>query len=331
MTQKKIYTFLWLFLFALSMQGQTSIDSNEHKNIISNLLTPSESYSKQRRNTVLTFWGTSYGAFSYGLYQSWYKNQNLQPFHFFNDKREWLQIDKAGHAFSGYFQMAYNFQLSKWAGISEKKSILYSSVISNLFLTTLEVFDGFGEGWGFSAYDMVSNISGSGTFISQQLIWGEQRVLIKESVRPVRYSNQSITVNGVTTSLEERANDLYGKGLLERALKDYNTQTYWLSVSPNAFGWNKWPSWLNISAGIGAQGMFGGLRNRWTTPNGVFDYFTQPRYRQFYLAPDINLSKIKIKSPFLKTLFNAANIIKTPTPALEYNRIEGFKVYLVFF
>jgi hypothetical protein len=325
--KKVIWSLIVYTLFLIPLLGQKTADTL----FCRDFFIPKNDYSPKRMNSLIGFWGITYGAFSYGLYQSWYKNQNLQPFHFFNDGKEWQQMDKAGHFFSGYFQMAYNYKLARWAGLDKKKSLIYSSAISTLFLTTLEFFDGFGEGWGFSGYDMASNLSGTGSFLIQETLWNEQRILVKESVFPVRYARQTITSNGITTSLEQRASKLYGQSLLQRALKDYNVQTYWLSVSPHSFGWSVWPKWLNLSFGYGAQGMFGGLENKWSTPSGIFDYTDQPRYRQFYLAPDINFSKINIRSPLLRTIFNAANIIKTPTPALEYNRIDGFVFHLIFF
>ena len=325
--KKVLISLVLVMTISLKTKAEQMIDTTNKVSFF----TPESEYSKKRMQSLIGFWSISYSGFSYGLYQSWYKNQSLQPFHLFNDSREWQQMDKAGHMFSGYFQMAYNYNMSKWTGLDSRKSLLYSSAISTFFLTTLEFFDGFGEGWGFSIPDMASNIIGTSSFYIQQTFWDEQRILIKESVAPRRYSENLITVNGVTTSLEERAKKLYGNGLLQRALKDYNVQTYWLSISPHAFGLERWPSWLNISIGYGAEGMFGGLNNIWQTSDGLFDFSQQKRYRQFYLAPDINLNKIKTGSPFLKSVFSAANIIKTPTPALEYNIKDGFVIHLIFF
>lgn len=326
---KKCFTLLFMVFYCHSFcQYGDYTDSLESGKSI---FVPSSEYSQKRMNTLAGFWATSYGVFSYGLYNSWYKGQDLRSFHFFNDGKEWLQMDKAGHVFSGYFQMSYNYKMSKWTGLGDKRSLAYSAGIASLFLTTIEIFDGFGEGWGFSLYDMTANLSGTGFFLIQQKLWSEQRILLKESVFPVRYETTPIISNGLVSSEEKRANQLYGNSLLQRALKDYNVQTYWLSVSPTSFGLEKWPDWLNLSFGIGAQGMFGGLENKWTQNGQTFDYSTQPRYRQFYLAPDINFTKIKTTSPFLKTVFHGLNIIKTPAPAIEYNRAEGFKLHLIFF
>src|SRR5436309_15383056 len=101
-------------------------------------------------------------------------------------------------------------------------------------------------------------------------------------------------------------------------LKDYNAQTYWLSGNLKSFfRQSNLPTWLNVSFGYGADGMFGGFENKWT--DGVeINRSDIPRRRQFYLAPDIDLTKIKTKNKFLRTGLFFLNSFKFPTPAIEY-------------
>ena len=84
---------------------------------------------------------------------------------------------------------------------------------------------------------------------------------------------------------------------------------------------NKWPVWLNIAVGYGAENMFGGFENRWSEDgqNFIADNLIYPRYRQFYIGLDVDLPYIKPKNPFLKTIFSIINIFKIPSPALEIN------------
>ena len=107
----------------------------------------------------------------------------------------------------------------------------------------------------------------------------------------------------------------------ENVLKDYNGQTYWLSVNLASF-MNKetrFPKWLNVALGYGAEGMTGGESN---PPS--FDEKGNPiyfdRYRQFYLSIDVDLTRIKTKSKFLKTVCNAIGFIKIPAPSIELNK-----------
>jgi hypothetical protein len=114
--------------------------------------------------------------------------------------------------------------------------------------------------------------------------------------------------------------------------KDYNAQTYWLSLNIRSFfKKSKVPDWLNVAVGYGGQDMYGSywdgiLKQDPNDPNNPQaqilayseDHFK--RYRQWYLAPDIDLTRIKTKSKVLKTVLFVLNTFKFPTPSLEYSR-----------
>jgi len=108
-----------------------------------------------------------------------------------------------------------------------------------------------------------------------------------------------------------------------RTLKDYNAQTYWLSINIKSFfKQTKLPSWFNIALGYGANGMFAASSNIVKDDNGniIFNRNDIARYRQFYLAPDIDFTKIKTHSKFFKIVFFALNAFKFPTPALALSQ-----------
>lgn len=152
------------------------------------------------------------------------------------------------------------------------------------------------------------------------------------------YPDEIVTgTNGTNISLSERAKDLYGKNIFQTFLKDYNAQTIWLSVNIKSFlkEDNRFPKWLNIATGYGAENMYGGFRNEWDEddPAEHFEiaHNLYPRYRQVYLAPDIDLSKIKVKSRFLQTLLSMANIFKIPSPAIEFNLGRSVKWKWIYY
>ena len=58
----------------------------------------------QNKKIVVAAHIAVYGTATTGLYASWYRNYSFGKFHFVNDNRQWLQVDKAGHAWSGYIQ-----------------------------------------------------------------------------------------------------------------------------------------------------------------------------------------------------------------------------------
>lgn len=295
---------------------------------LASYLSHSDSFNLKRTSLSAGFTAATYTGFSIGLYQAWYKHGELTKFHFFDDSREWKYMDKCGHAYDGYFQTALCYQGARWAGLGNRKSVLVASVIANVFQTTIEVYDGFSKKWGFSWADISSNLIGSGFFIVQQQLWHEQRFLIKFSSYPSQY-------NTTIPSIKSRVSDLYGSALPEKLLKDYNAQTYWLSFNPNVFYKDaKWPSYVNIALGYGAQGMYGGYLNDWIDASGnhiSLDNINYPRYNQYYLSLDLDLRKIPTHHSYLKTLFFVLNIFKIPSPSLEYNSLGKTKFHWLFF
>jgi hypothetical protein len=245
------------------------------------------------------------------LNEAWYADYPKQEFHLFNDWPEWQQMDKAGHVWTTYQLSRLSADVWKWSGVSDKTSVWLGGASGLAFQSVIEILDGFSEEWGFSLYDMGANVVGAGLFVSQALIWKEQRIAVKFSYFPYAYPPE----------LQARSEELFGAGPAERILKDYNSQTYWLSANLRDFlPRSRLPKWLSISAGYNARLMVGGRENVWTDESGtVQDYSSIPRYRRFFLSLDVDLTRIRTKSPLLRTVFSALNAIKIPAPALEYN------------
>ena len=131
--------------------------------------------------------------------------------------------------------------------------------------------------------------------------------------------------------LNNRSDELFGESLPERMLKDYNGQTYWLSANlPSFFKNSRMPPWLNIAVGYGATGMFGGTENIWEDPEtgAMIDRSDIERRRQFYLAPDIDFTRIKTHKKWVRSLFYALNAFKLPAPTLMLSKgkltVHGF-------
>ncbi len=265
-------------------------------------LTPGDTLNTSRRNAVVISEASLAGITLVGLNQLWYADYEHSKFHTINDNKEWLQMDKMGHAFTAYQMGKLGADLLNWSGASEKDQLIYGSTLGFGFLTAVEVLDGFSEEWGFSWGDIIANASGTGLYVGQQLLWNEQRILLKFSYHETMYASQR--------------SDKLGNGFFERVLKDYNGQTYWLSVNLSSFfKESKLPKWLNLAFGYGADGMLSGVseENNLNLP----DY---NRYRQYYLSLDVDLSKLQTKSQLLRTVFEVFNTIKIPFPTLEINK-----------
>lgn len=254
-----------------------------------------------------------YGGVMAALAAAWYNNYTKTKLHSFDDSREWLQVDKVGHFYGTWIESRANNELWKWTGMERKKRIWISGLTSFAFQTTIEYLDGKSAEWGWSWADFGANILGSGSFIAQELAWDDQRIKLKWSFHKKMYSD---------ASLNNRSDELFGKSLPERFLKDYNGQTYWASVNLKSFfPKTKLPEWLCVSVGYGAEGMFGGEENIATDDNGniIFDKRDIKRYRQWYLAPDIDLSKIKTTKKGIKFILTVLSAFKFPAPSLEYS------------
>lgn len=295
---------------------------------------PSPVFNKSRFNKALAFSTVAYTSFSTGLYLTWYKQYPTESFHTFNDMGEWKQMDKVGHIYTAYLQGVLCYKGSRWVGLSEGQSIATGIICGSLFQTTIEVMDGFSAEWGFSYGDFAANTIGIGAFAAQQKYWGEQRIIFKESSWARNYSKDPISsITGeATTSLHDRSKSLFGNGFLEKYLKDYNGQTYWASVNIHSFmpQSNTFPKWLNVALGYGAQGLWGGFENKWEEDNQRFE-LDLPRYRQWYLSLDVDLSRIDTDNYLLKTLLSVLNIIKVPAPAIEINTEGQIKFHIIHF
>lgn len=266
-----------------------------------------------------------YGGSLVLLNNTWYKKYPKSPFHTFNDTREWNQMDKIGHAWTAYNTGRASTAMWKWAGLSNKKATLIGGLSGTAYLTVIEILDAHSAEWGWSWADIGANLTGSGLFIGQQLAWEEQRIQFKFSFHRMKYG---------ANDLNERSGELFGNSWYERMLKDYNGQTYWLSANLKSFfPQSKIPGWLNLAVGYGADGMFGGFDNTGKDENGniVFDRRDIPRKRQFYLAPDIDLTKIKTNSKLLRTLLQGLNSFKFPAPAFMVDSKGKGRFYLLYF
>lgn len=284
------------------------------QNSIENFLKPSDTLNKKRLKTLVISEAVIGSATLIGLNQIWYADYPRSNFHFINDNAEWLQMDKAGHVFSAYHLGSFGANALKWSGANRKSQLIYGSTLGLAFMTTVEVFDGYSANWGASWGDIAANVSGTALFVSQELLWKEQRIVPKFSFHTTPYASA-------------RPNVL-GSSIQEQILKDYNGQTYWLSANIYSFAKSsKIAKWLNLAVGYGAEGMITG-NDEFT--NMIF-LPESKRYRQFYLSLDVDLTKIETKSHFVKTILTIFNSIKIPAPTLEIKGSGGTKLHFIYF
>lgn len=253
-----------------------------------------------------------------GLNELWYANEPRSKFQTFDDSREWMQMDKAGHFLTSYAIGYYYIDFMRWAGFNRKTSIWAGGFMGSFYLAGIEILDGFSAAWGFSLSDFTVNTAGSFAVIVQELLWNEQRITPKISYHPTHYAKYRPNLLG----------DSFGS----RMMKDYNGQTYWFSANIHSFlqDESKFPRWLNVAIGFGADGMIGGDLNPQFDDNGN-QLPKLKRHRQFYLSLDVDLTKIRTNKKWLRTVFKAVNLIKLPFPTVEFNSIQKVKFHPVYF
>ncbi len=252
----------------------------------------------------------SYGALYGTLAAGWYDGPKA-PFHWFDDSREWAQLDKCGHFWGAFHESRGAVDLLRWAGVPRRQARIWGAPFGFLVQSPLEYFDGRQAQYGASWTDLAANAAGALTLAGELALWDEIRLQPKISYH-------------LTSFAAQRPNTL-GRTVAERLLKDYNGQTYWLSADVGAFLGpdSRWPRWLNVAAGYGATGLVYG-DPAFNRANGF------QTTRLFYLAPDINLQGIRTRSKLLRRVFYALNLFRLPLPALEFSgahgiRLQGFR------
>lgn len=267
---------------------------------------------KKKTAVFYSVTGLSYSGSMLYLNSQWYSNYGKSSFHFFNDSREWLQMDKAGHLFTSYYLNRILYDGLIWTGKPAKKSTVLSSGIVMAAMSGIEIFDGYSEKWGASWSDLTANMLGCILFSGQEYLIGRQVCVMKFSFHRTNWA-------GIRP-------DALGSTFSQQILKDYNGQTYWFSLGLRSItGFKKIPAWLNISFGYGAEAMLSGNE---TGSDAAFENYER-RYRQVYLSLDCNLSEIKCKNKYIKNIFKAFNCLKLPFPTLVYQKknIEFIPLY----
>jgi uncharacterized protein YfiM (DUF2279 family) len=303
--KKNVFLLIFLALAIHDAIGQSAIEG---------FLKPADSLNIKRKNTVFITEAVLASGALIGLNQLWYSDYPKSEFHFINDNADWLQMDKVGHFYSSYQIGSFGAEMLQWSGASKKSQLVYGSGLGFAFLTAVEVMDGYSSDWGASTGDIIANASGTALYVSQELLWSEQRIIPKFSFHTSQYARYRPNVLGDSFS--------------EQLLKDYNGQTYWLSVNLHSFlKDSKIPKWLNLAVGYGAEGMISGNgenANLFLLPNNT-------RSRQFYLSFDVDLTKVKTNSHILKTLFSVFNTLKIPAPTLEIKQLNQSKLHFIYF
>jgi hypothetical protein len=276
---------------------------------VNTFLKPSDSLNIARLNTVIITESVLFIGGVVQINKLFEKDHLNSNFHFYNDNGATLGMDKSAHVFASYHIGSYSSNMLNWSGVSKKKQLIYGAGMGFAFLTTIELIDGFSQHSGTSYGDIIANGVGTTLFVSQELMWKEQRITPKFSFK---------TADFISLSPGQ---------MKSRIMQEFDGQTFWLSVNMYSFFKDsKIPKWLNLAVGYGVEGV--------DSKGAVFKNNAANQlgpYRQIYLSLDVDLTKIKTDSHFLKTVFYVFNSIKIPAPTIEYSSNEGFKGHFLYF
>jgi len=262
---------------------------------------------KKRQRTLLIGSSLAYTGSIVVLSAAWYSQNERQSFRFFNDAREWKQLDKLGHTYSAFQVATISSATWQWSGTTKKKADRIGALTSFGIMSSIEILDGFSAGYGASLSDLAANAAGAGFYWGQQVLWNETRIYPKYSFHRTRYAPIRPSI--------------LGNGLAEEILKDYNGQTQWLSVDLDKF--MRFPKWLNLTVGYGAEGMV--FAN--DASNHTAGYYP---YRKLFVGIDFDLTAFKSKSKTLNTLIFVVNMVRLPAPVLEFSKVKT-KAHLFYF
>lgn len=256
----------------------------------------------------------------YVLYQTWYSKEPQTKFHWINDNKSWLQMDKVGHVYGAYFSATAASAAFRHVGYSKHKSALLGVGFSLAFQMPIEYFDGRCKTWGASKGDMIANATGTLAAGLQNWFWGNARIPIRISFHGTPYSSKRPA--------------LLGKSIPERMLKDYNGQTYWIDFNPERIRIRPkfWPRWLGVNIGYGVEGLLGGDDNSWIGNDGKnVDFSNISRYRQFYAGPSISFGYLKNHPKrAVRIIAYITDKIRFPMPTIEYSGNRQWKFHPMY-
>jgi len=282
----KKYPLLFFLLLSLTLFSQNS-----------SFYEKSDTLNIKRRNAIIISEGIVLSGALISLNELWYKNYPQRNFHLKNDYNQWKQMDKVGHFMTSYYGGKLGMDALNWAGVSKKNQLIYGAGIGFVFLSAVEILDGFSEEWGASTSDVIANAAGTGFLIGQELLWKEQRISVKYSFHQTNFAKQRPAI--------------LGENYFQQTLKDYNGQTYWLSFNMKSLlniEQEEFPNWLNLAVGYSGDNM----------TNPYHEEGDDERKRQYLLSLDVDLTKINTKNKTLNSVLHTFGFLKFPAPAIQY-------------
>lgn len=270
------------------------------------------------KKVILISGGIIYALSLLWLSSAWYNSYT--SFHFFDDLFEWEYLDKLGHFFTSFYLGLFAYKTfgdpQNLNPSLQRKWICFSGFA---LLLPIEILDGFSMNYGASVFDLAVNLFGSAFcygYVSNKIV----------SAAAPKFSFHA-------TALSLMRPDMLGATFAQQVLKDYNGQTYWLSIDINSISGRKlFPDWLLLTIGYGAEGLLGGHDNIWQNTDGkTIDYSNIARTKRFFVSVDVNTAAFRGRGRLYNYLFAPFVLLKFPAPAIEINMERGIVFHWIYF
>ena len=276
---------------------------------VTGLILHAQTGEDHRWKNLLATEAVGYAGSSALLSTVWY--HDLRGFRFFNDGDEWLQLDKTGHFMAAYHLTYANRFFLQQYGLEAGRAKWYAAGVSTAFLLTVEVLDGFSPDYGFSVGDVAANLIGTA---AGALRGGNLPVELRFSFK--------------RSGMARYRPALLGNSVYEEVLKDYNGQTYWVSIFPMQEQ-QAWYRYIGISLGYGASGMTGARHSPLVNEAGnAIPRF--PRSREWYLSLDIDWEALVPDQSPLKKWARLFSFIKIPFPGLMFRNGKWSAMWVAY-
>lgn len=232
--------------------------------------------------------------------QAWWSDARSQ-FHFANDWDYAMWIDKVGHFYDGVLLQHGISAAFEAANIEYEKSQIYGTLGSFLFMTYVEIEDGFGPNWGFSPGDGVANTLGALYPLAQYYYPYLKNFQFRFSYYPENLHNPGLN-----------------PGQEHIIFDDYEGQKFWLSfrikeMLPENIT-KHIPSFLTFSVGTGVKNLDGSGGGR----------------RDYYLAFDVDFEAIPLYGSGWQFVKNTLNFLHCPMPGIRINK-DGVTFFALLF
>lgn len=234
------------------------------------------------------------------IYQrnAWWST-NRSKFHFMNDWDYALWMDKVGHFYDGILVQHGVSSAFEAANFDYEKCVLYGAVGSFLFMTYVEIEDGFGSNWGFSPGDGIANTLGALYPVAQYYYPYLKNFQFKFSYYPDKLHKEGLIANQQHIIFD-----------------DYEGQKFWLSarmkeILPKNIS-KYWPEYLMLALGSGVKNLDG---------HGRGD-------RNYYIALDFDFETLPLHGQWWQFVKNTLNFLHLPMPGVRINNNVAFFGFL---